>query len=222
MEDLKVNQLMEIVFEGDNFREYYPVRIENIDEKSIHMGMPMKQGGIVRLQIGQEIRCVFRNSNNRYYGFSTTITDIIKKPFPMLIAEKPSQLSTINQKRAYVRLEVILPIEYRLINDSNDSADDPEVFHNGHTVNISAGGVLFSTDMRLETQQHLEVKLYIPNYEPFNCQAKVLRVFDKVDSKRKYFWVAIQYEEISDAERDRIFNYIFEKERELIKSAFKR
>ncbi len=222
MENLKVNQLMEIVIEGDNFREYYPVRIENIDERSIQIGMPMKQGGIVRLQIGQEIRCIFRSSNSNYYGFSTTITNIIKKPFPMLITDKPSQLSTINQKRAYVRLEVTLPIEYRLINHDDDSEDGSEALYHGHTVNISAGGVLFSTNVRLETQQHIDIKLYLPQYDPFCCKAKVLRVFDKVDFKRENIWVAIQYEEISDAKRDQLFNFIFEKQREFIKAAYKR
>ncbi len=221
MENLKINQLMEIVIEGDTYREYYPVRVEDIDEHSIYMGMPMKQGGIVRMQIGEEIRCVFR-SGNRYYSFSTTITDIIRKPIPMLITDKPIQLSTVNQKRAYVRIEVVLPIEYRLLGDSDDSEEDPEVFYDGQTVNISAGGVLFSTDVRLEPQQLIEIKLYIPNYDPFCSKAKVLRIFDKVDFRRKNIWAAIQYIEISDAKRDKLFNYIFEKERELINKAYKR
>ncbi len=216
MENLKINQLMEIVIEGETFREYYPVRIENIDEHSIHMGMPMKHGGIVRLQIGQEIRCIFRD-NNQYCGFTTTITGIIKKPIPMLITDKPKQLSSINQKRAYVRLEVSLPIEYRLLDSDDDLESIQELVYNGQTLNISAGGMLFSTDVRLESRQHIDIKLYIPHHEPFCCQARVLRIFDKVDIRRKNIWVAVQYEEISDAKRDRIFNYIFEKQRELIK-----
>ncbi len=221
MENLRINQLMDIVIEGDTFREYYPVRIENIDEQSLFIGMPMKQGGIIRLQIGQEIRCVFRNGN-QYYTFSTIVTGLIKNPIPMLITDRPTQLSKINQKRAYVRIEVVLPIEYRLLGDSDDDLEnDREIFYKGQTVNVSAGGVLLSTDVRLEPRQLMEIKLYIPNYDPFCSKARVLRIFDKVDFRRKNIWAAIQYMEISDAKRDKLFNYIFEKERELINKAYK-
>ncbi len=221
MEKLEINQLMDIVIEADAFREYYPVRIEDIDEHSLYIGMPMKQGRIVRLQAGQEIRCVFRKGTC-YYGFSTSIKDIIKKPMLMLVTDKPQQLDTINQKRAYVRLEVVLPIEYRLLGEEDDLEEEAEPWCKGQTVNISAGGILFSTDQRLESQQHMEIKLHIPQHPPFCCKARVMRVFDKVDFRRKNIWASVQYEEISDATRDRLFNYIFEKERELINKVYKR
>jgi len=220
MDGLKINQLLEIVIEGEAFREYYPVRIENIEKDSIMMGMPMKKGGLIRMQVGQEIRCVFR-SHNQYFGFTATITEVVISPIPLLITTKPEQITSINQKRAYVRIEVSLPIEYRLSRDKEDDEEAVPSYDRGLTINISAGGVLFCTDIRLESRQLLDIKLHIPSQETFEAKAKVLRIFDKVDARGRYIWAAIQYLEVSDAKRDKLFNYIFEKQRELINTAYK-
>jgi len=222
MKNLKVNQLMDIVLEGEFSKEYYPVRIEDIDSQYIYMGMPMKHGGIVRLQSGQEIKCIFRDVI-KCYGFSTTVIDIIKRPIPMLIADKPNEFLVVNQKRSYVRLQVVLPVKYRIVDENNgeEHKDSESRSYQGQTVNISAGGILFSTDIRLERQQYIEIELFMPNRQCFKTKAKILRVFDKIGYKKGKFWIAIEYEDVSDAERDRIFNYIFEKERELIKYGFK-
>lgn len=116
----------------------------------------------------------------------------------------------VNQKREFVRLNIALPVRFRIIDEEGEG--NPDKIEEGVTIDISAGGALLYTPTKLQVGQKLEIELQFSEDESFFCQAHIIRLF-KTDQIR----IAIEYDDVSEAQRDKIFRFIFEKQREWIK-----
>jgi c-di-GMP-binding flagellar brake protein YcgR len=205
---LRVNQLIEIeLTEGDE-TEYLPSRIEEIKEQYLYIAMPMRKGTLLPLSMGQEIKVIMRHKDSTV-GFISKVVARRREPIPYLIIDKPERIVPVHQKREYVRLNVALPVRFRII----DEGEEAEI-EEGLTIDISAGGALFTTKVVVQPEQKMKIEIQLLTKNIISCHARVVRIFetDKQDIR-----VAIEYEDIREAERDRIFKFIFEKQREWIK-----
>jgi c-di-GMP-binding flagellar brake protein YcgR len=211
VKDLKVNQLIEIEVNQDEKKEYLPSRIEEIDEKYIYISMPMSKGALLPMRLGEEIKIILRQKNGTF-GFSSRIAGRKREPIPYLIIDKPERLASINQKREFVRLAVNLPVCFRIID-----GDDKGPLEEGMTIDISAGGALFSTRADIKAGQKIELEIQLSDKESFFTPAHAIRVFEKDQHEKNAVRVAIEYDDINESQRDRIFRFIFEKQREWIK-----
>ncbi|QGT99186.1 hypothetical protein SYNTR_0593 [Candidatus Syntrophocurvum alkaliphilum] len=204
-EHLKVNQLIDVaLINNDEKKEYLPSRIEEITEENIHISVPMKKGRIVPIRVGQTIEIVLNHKNDTF-AFISNILAREKEPIPVLIIKKPTNFKKI-QRREYVRLPVMLNIK---IFDQRG-----EDFSDGTTVDISAGGALINTKASLEESDIVKIQIELPNRTPVLCKAKVIRLLEKPRTKGETCKVALEYHDISQSDRDKIFNFIFEKQRE--------
>lgn len=211
LKDLKVNQLIEIEICNDEKTEYLPSRIEEIKENYLYIAMPMHKGSLLPMRMGEEIKIILRHKNGTF-GFPTRIAGRRREPIPYLIINKPEQLVSINQKREFVRLEVSLPVRFRVI-----EGEDQGQIEEGLTIDISAGGALFSTQADMKAGQKLEIEVQFSDKESFFGKAHAIRIFERDKSEKNAVRVAIEYDDISESQRDRIFRFIFEKQREWIK-----
>ncbi|HHV15583.1 MAG TPA: flagellar brake protein [Gelria sp.] len=205
---LRVNQLIEIeLTEGDE-TEYLPSRIEEIKEQYLYIAMPMRKGTLLPLSTGQEIKVIMRHKSSTV-GFVTKVVGRRREPIPYLIIDKPERIVPVHQKREYVRLNVALPVRFRIIEEGEEAE-----IEEGLTIDISAGGALFTTKVVVQPEQKMKIEIQLLPKNIISCHAHVVRVFktDKQDIK-----VAIEYEDIREVERDKIFKFIFEKQREWIK-----
>lgn len=216
VENIKVNQLVEIEIDSDTPSANLPSRIEEIKDEYIYVSMPIKKAVLFPLRIGQEIKIIIRYQQS-LFAFKTNVVGRRREPIPVLIINKPESIQRINQKREYVRLEASLTIRFRILELVKGLEGDKEsTIYQANTMNISAGGVLFSTRQKLKTSDTIEIELQLPEQEPILCKAKIVRVFaqDRVTSEAK---VAVEFDDITESQRDRIFKYIFDKQREWIK-----
>lgn len=207
--NLKINQLVEIELNEGQKTEYLPSRIEEIKEDYLYISMPMRKGALLLMRLGQEIKVIIRYRNNTV-GFLTKIVGRRREPIPYLIINKPDRIVPVNQKREYVRLNISLPVRFRIIDDENNNT-----IEEGITIDISAGGMLFSTKAEVKNGQKIEMEITLALENKFFCQAHVIRIFEKEENNA--VWVAVEYDDISEGHRDRIFKFIFEKQREWIK-----
>ncbi|MGI5911167.1 MAG: flagellar brake protein [Syntrophomonadaceae bacterium] len=212
IEDLKVNQLIEIEVLNGETTEYLPSRIEELKDKYIFISMPMSKGVLLPMHLGEEIKVILRGKSGTY-GFSSKIVGRRKEPIPFLIIVKPKKLISIKQKRDYVRLTVALPVRFRTVNEEGEKGNTEE----GVTVDISAGGVLFYTKSEIKDDQKVEIELQFSTNEWFSCYAHVVRIFERNKYEKNAVRIAVEFDNISETQRDRIFKYIFEKQREWIK-----
>ena len=209
-EDLKINQLVEIELKEGDASEYLPSRIEEIKEKYLYISMPMRKGALLPMRIGQEIQVMMRHRNSTV-GFLTKVVGRRGGSLPYLIITKPERIVPVNQKREYVRLNISLPVRFRVIDEEGSQIQE------GVTIDISAGGILLSTQAEVKAGQKIEIEIALSPKNTFTCQAHVIRVFEKDKKDKNTTRVAIEYDGINEAHRDKIFKFIFEKQREWIK-----
>lgn len=216
MQDIKVNLLLDMVIENESFPEYYPVRVEDMQDQYVYLSIPMKKGRLLRFEPGQEVKCVFKNAQ-KYYGFVGTVEEINLQPIPVLKIHMPNSCTMVPQRRNYVRLPVTLPVRFKPKRNPYPEKGEGD-YYEGQTVNISAGGILFCTNIQLEFEQKIDIEFDIPDQDSLSCTGHVLRISEaKADTPRSR-WIAVQYDNISAADQDKIFKYIFQKERELIQN----
>lgn len=209
-EDLKINQLVEIELKEGDASEYLPSRIEEIKEKHLYISMPMRKGALLPMRIGQELQVILRHRNSTV-GFLTRVAGRRREPLPYLIITKPERIVPVSQKREYVRLNVSLPVRFRVVNEEGSQIQE------GVTIDISAGGALFSTQAEVKAGQEMEIQIQLTPENTFSCLAHAIRIFEKGTKDKNAIRVAIEYNGINEAHRDKIFKFIFEKQREWIK-----
>ena len=163
---LRVNQLVEIELSEGDASEYLPSRIEEIKEKYLYISMPMRKGALLPMRIGQEIKVIMRHRNSTV-GFLTKVVGRRREPIPYLIITKPERIVSINQKREYVRLSVSLPVRFRVIDEEGGSIQE------GVTIDISAGGALFSTQAELSGYLKEIKRIKMPFELPLNMMELV-------------------------------------------------
>lgn len=208
MEDIRLNQLVEIEYsEGDEI-EYLASRVEEIEGDYLHLAVPIRRGQLVPMHIGQKIKVYFAKEDNSY-AFTTTVVARKREPVPVFIVNKPEKIVKI-QRRAYVRIPASIPINYRLVPQGQS-------FESGMTVDIGGGGALFLSKSKLEPGQMLEVEICLPERPKVVCQAEVKRVIPPEIGGVNSYKVAVEFRDITENQRDQIFNFIFEKQREWIK-----
>lgn len=212
-EDIRINQLLEIEIEGE--KERLASRVEEIKDNYLFISMPMKKGALVPLWPGQEIRLIFRDKHSSVGGASRVVSRR-REPLPHLIVNRPLKLVPVNQKREFVRLPVSLNVRFKVLDDTAVKTDEPPEIMEGTTIDISAGGLLFTTKALLCTNQLLELELKLTEKDSIYCKANVVRVFDRKHQNEDWK-VALIYEDIHERQRDRIFKFIFDKQREWIK-----
>jgi c-di-GMP-binding flagellar brake protein YcgR len=212
-EDIKINQLLEIEIEGEKQR--LASRVEEIKDNYLYISMPMRKGALVPLWPGQEIKLIFRDRFSTVGGSSKVISRR-RDPLPYLVVNKPERFFPVNQKREYVRLQVSLMVRFRTINEDNNGVNQEDAIYQGNTLDISAGGLLMTTRALLKKDQMIELELQLPDQDSVFCKSRVIRVWDR---KRETddFRVAIEFENITDRQKDKIFKFIFQKQREWIK-----
>jgi c-di-GMP-binding flagellar brake protein YcgR len=209
-EDLKINQLVEIELKEGDASEYLPSRIEEIKEKYLYISMPMRKGALLPMRIGQEIQVMMRHRNSTV-GFLTKVVGRRGGSLPYLIITKPERIVPVNQKREYVRLNISLPVRFRVIDEEGSQIQE------GVTIDISAGGILLSTQAEVKAGQNIEIEIQLTARNIFSSHAHIIRVFEKDKKDKNTTRVAIEYDGINEAHRDKIFKFIFEKQREWIK-----
>ena len=207
VDDIKLNQLVEIEYALDpENTEYLPSRVEEKTEKYLYLAVPIRKNELVPFRIGTKVRVVFSTKDNTY-AFNTIITGRQREPIPVLQVTKPEELIKI-QRRSYFRLPVNLEVIFTVHHDI--------VEQKGMTLDISGGGVLILTKANLAAGQILNLILNLPNREPIYCKATVVRILQKARTAGEDNKVAINFLDINEAKRDKIFNFIFDKQREWI------
>lgn len=210
-EDLKINQLIEIEIENNDLSiERLPGRIEEVRAPYLVVSMPMKHGVMMPLRTGQDIVVVV-SVRSGFFAARTKVLGRKRDPIPVLILEMPQEFKNIGQRRQYVRLEIALPVEFRLLGSNRELAVEQ-----GTTSDISGGGVFMVSNVCLDPGQQVNMCLWLGKQDIIECRGVVVRSHQDAD-KRKTYCTGVKFLDISEKQRDKIFNFIFAKQREWIK-----
>lgn len=193
-----------IVNEGE-YRGKYRTRIEEVGKRILSIGVPIVEGQFMPLREGTRLEVVFCD-NLTAYAFSSVIIKRIAGSLPSFIIEFPSKIKKI-QRRKYVRVPVVNPIKYQII-EKEGLSDEKQ----GYTIDLSGGGILFKADEKIPEKTLLFITMRLFDGE-IQVPAKVTRCVKQED--KNFYKISVEFQEISERVRDKIVGYVFRIQREM-------
>ncbi len=180
--------------------------IAEVGEKEILIGFPMDRNIYGMLPEGTKVDLTFFANDNKY-KFKTEIIGKKNDNMPLFRISKPSEKEIIKvQDRENFRVRTNLSL----------LLDDKEL----HTINISAGGLLFScvVDLDLKEGEEISGTLVIPSTQkrenlPILFKGQIKRVSIAQEKERKQ--VAIEFTELHKRDQMKIIQFCFEKQRQI-------
>lgn len=219
---LKVNSLIDIDINNHFVKGKFPSRVEMMGPQAISVAYPIFKGALIPIRRGEKVQVTFVEKNQAFI-FTSHVIGRVDKPIPMLVIEYPSEVNKL-QRREYVRLEVSMPLEFRIIESNEDAGGDDIISYpyKGYTINISGGGVLFMTKHEVQMEELLELRMNLPKRENLVLQGKPVRIERRDNRGDRVYNVAVCFTAPKEVDRDAIIAFIFEKQREILKKGLDR
>lgn len=202
-EALEVGQRLQLKL-ADSDNEWYSTRLEDISETELAVGTPLKGGAIVPFRAGSVLDCQFPR-DDAFYAFQSEVLRRIELPFPMLIIRRPASYQRFQRRRLF-RLEMVLPIEYRVAGR--------QAAQKGTTVDVSGGGLCFVAPERLDTGTELEIQFTLPSGLGVKAHGRVVKVSEVEGANTRHYSHGVEFLGLSPAVQEQIVSAIFAEQRE--------
>ncbi|MCM3567023.1 flagellar brake protein [Neobacillus mesonae] len=194
----KVNQKIIIEIPGENVTCYSIVA--DVTQDEIRISHPLTGDTIGRFPAGTEIDVSFLSGENKYQ-FKANILGRLEDKILLYRITKPLEqdISKI-QLRENFRVETNLRIKI----------EDMEL----HTVNISAGGMLFScnVDLTLSVGNEVSGTMYIPDVDPISFKGVIKRILQPDDEVKH---AAMKFTVLDRKDESKIVQFCFQKQRQM-------
>ncbi|MGE5380547.1 MAG: flagellar brake protein [Methylocystaceae bacterium] len=204
------NQLIELELntsDQSEHRDAYTSRIEEVLPQSLIVAAPIKYGNLVAIAPGSLITLRVHN-NGILYSAPSRVQSRSNKGIAVLQISKPKDLTKV-QLRSWVRIELLLPIGYRM-------AGYPIDYYQGLTADLSGGGIMLVTSHPIDVDTLLELQLKLTNEFTLECLGRVTRCL-KDENINKRYKVGIRFEDVDEPTVERIVAFVFLKQRESLK-----
>ncbi len=207
---IRINQPVEIELNYTSGINTFKSRVEGISDDNIVIAAPMLNGQVIPVKNGINMRVSYLD-NIALYTFDSIVLSSNLRPVPTLTLDKPGSLKRV-QRRNFVRIDARLPMVFTLLKENLESGSED---YDATTIDVSGGGLMFSTDCSLHLHDILEVKLALTDNVYVTALGKVVRIVEKKQQDKHTFSVGLEFSIIEEGERDKIIRYIFNQQREL-------
>jgi len=163
---------------------------------------------------GDEIKYAFSRQNDSVYGV----------PLKVISADGSGTIEVYhtmnlrrNQLRQFVRIELSLPLKFRLINTANIEKSE---IRRGESVevkmsDISGGGLSFLCERSLRAGDLISLGFDLPTAKFIGISAKVLRISLQEGKTKTFYKHHVQFMNLEPRRRDMIVKYVFDKQRQI-------
>lgn len=206
---LRINQPVEIEIKEPEYEGSYRSRVEGISGDRLVLAAPYKNSEVVHLPRGTEVTITYYDQVAVYF-VDCLVMSYDLGHVPTIVLGSPINSKRV-QRRNFVRLDTRLPLHYVLLDE--DMKPLSQQF-SATTIDISGGGLMFSTENAVKRGDLLELQCYLNNDTTVTAIGKILRVIDDVRDKNKKS-VGVEFTLVEERERDKIIRYIFNQQREL-------
>jgi c-di-GMP-binding flagellar brake protein YcgR len=132
-----------------------------------------------------------------------------------IIFEKRTNIKRI-QRREDFRLNVNLPIKYKVIvNNNGNEIGSKYITNESITVDISGGGVCFISSYELDKDDIVEVEILLPECGNLIAKGSIIR--SNYSNSRGHWCNAIKFIDLEQKEKEKIISYIFKRQQILLK-----
>lgn len=210
---IQMDTKLEII---DSREENYLAKVEVTKEGCILIKILIGEREIPKITQGHSVKLFIYDKGKVYSGTSTLLGIKEEKDIARAVLAMPENIKKV-ERRKYFRLPVNIEIEFVKISveeEYEQVKDVPrELFYllkSTNTIDISGGGMKIFSEDSLKVGQKVLTILYIPIELKILCS--VVRV-EKQPKKERYK-VSLKFENISERNRDKIIEFIFNQMRE--------
>ncbi len=230
--ELQVWDRLELEFEEKEQKGEYITRVEDLAEIGVVVARPEWISGEPLLKNGAICSVTFVRPTCAY-GFSAKIKRLPRngqREFYLL--SHPRSVKRI-QRRRYVRVDVSLPFKFKVLEELSEEVGFDEIeWEEAITRNLSAGGVGFECDRRLDADVPITVAIEIPEREKIvRSIARIARIIEEEEGRYligleilhnaniqsafkslKLDRIPDRYKRFSDKDRNDLANFVFAEE----------
>lgn len=199
--------------------------LDEDDDGNCLAAMPIQEGKIIPLGVGQEFFATFYTRNG-LFRCKVIITGRYKKGSLFLMKIEQKTVLQKVQRREYYRLECNRPIEYRVLGeDEKNMLDDKETLQDiselmpewkkGIILDLSGGGIRFVSSFREVKDAYLQVRFPIgegENVTMIYAYAIILRSEQNRNNTTLYEH-RIMFRKLDKKIREKIIRFIFNVQR---------
>lgn len=210
--------LLETITSDDDDKIVFRSKVLDIKDDTFSIGPPIKEDTNRTEPIipeNTEFQAQFVAKNQKVYKFQTKLIEKKRDGIAMFELELPAEEDFIQiQRRSFIRVEAQLKI--KVISPGNEfPAFDT------YSVDISAGGLklILPKNITLEEEQLVICSFILPlsqNDVFMQLKSRVVRITDRISNR----YASLQFEDITENERQSIVKYCFERQLALRKKGF--
>lgn len=174
----------------------------------------VEKENVLYVSPGDEIKYAFTRQNDSVYGIALTIaasdgSGTIEVYHTMNLLR--------NQLRQYVRIEVNLPIKFRLMHTMDKDKSEIRVHESVESkmLDVSGGGLSFLCERSLRAGDIISTSFDIPDNKFKGVVGKILRISLQEGKYNVYYKHHVQFQNLEPRKRDSIVKYVFEKQRQV-------
>lgn len=179
----------------------------DLHEKNIYISAPIYKGKRYFLSNGQDIS-IFFYRDEAVYQFYAEVVKRADVNITAFIVRPTSRLYRI-QRRKHYRLPIVINIIIE--KKQNGKMHTLECV----TKDLSGGGIKVICNEESEEEEDIKIKLYLSEDNRIIVNGKIIRVVK--DTITDCYEIGIKFDKISQTNRDKIYAFIFEKQRLLRK-----
>lgn len=192
-------------------QKYVSQIIETRDDSTLDIVIPIYKNRIIYIKNDTELEVVV-SKGEAIYEFKAKILNKVFGRIPLLKLELISKITKI-QRRDYFRLKYIHNITIKKVTNLKEKVFDEEV--TGSMIDISGGGLAFTSNIQFEEKDVVEISMNINNTNVV-ILGKIVRKSLSGNGSVKYSY-GVQFSNITEIQRNEIMKFIFEEQRKLAK-----
>lgn len=210
MEQLKINDTVQVIIPpGSLYSGQYKSRIEDITKDTVSIGIPLKDGSIIPLHVGETV-LYCKTTENGVFVYQSKIISRQAGPLPVLVMTKPHKTDKV-QRRNFYRFSIFLGTQYTKLLPDVPMSD--LVWHEGKLKNMSGGGIcLVVSEEGMVAGDQLFVDLPL-DQDIIRTKVEIRRVSTEGQYKDRVYVLGCQFQNLPRGHQERIIQFIFTKQR---------
>ena len=231
---IELKSIYQVRVTDTDAKTYQSQVLDIIDDYRMNIAVPIESGHLVPLEVGSRYELSFLTNNGLYMCKCEIKNRLKQNNVFYLVLDIISELKR-DQRRQYFRLEKIIPLKYRVISElemrlryfmeKKAYKDDREkrlvtekleqlegMMQDGTIVNVSGGGIKFSSMIRHENGTVILVRFYLEQELFIEAEAKIIGVNEVMNQRGKMEY-RCEFRKIKKEVRENIVRYIFSEER---------
>ena len=204
---LQIQQKIDVMLLPEG--EWFQSMVQEMDEGTVSITIPIRNGQYLLLQPWEEVRVEFAVKDAIYRFESQVLGRSKSNNVPLIVLKRPAQYSR-QQRRSFVRLPVVLPVEYQISSQKEESGlvEVSETL-TGKTVDISGGGLQMYVSNQASRGDTIQVSIQLDDGNQQALALSGLVSWVKKDEHSGAVRLGVDFAEISESDQERIIAFIF-------------